>query len=198
MAGFAGRRPPHHASSFGDREAAESALEALLRPRQHEIDRWLGAAQRRICFAGDTGRAAGRVANAFGQVWETSWVRAVLEQDPAAPDGWWLVTGYPTPAPSGEPITSVATPALAHLTGAYFHQDWYEDLGDCDHVIARFVADSPSLAPLLPAEVAALVTDVPDPLWLQVHLLDLGWEFRAYPEEGGPVAWLRHVAELVS
>ena len=163
----------------------------------HAIERWLDGDERRVSFVGDIGRPAGRVANAFGQVWESSWVRAVLTKDSRSRDGWWLLTGYPTPATSDEPVTSLETPALAHLAGAYFHQDWFDDLGDCDRVGATYVADSPGLAPLLPAEVGALLAEVSDDVELQAHLLDLGCEFRAYPEEGGPRAWLRYVAEAV-
>ncbi|GAA1795058.1 hypothetical protein GCM10009795_045750 [Nocardioides hankookensis] len=115
--------------------------------------------------SGDIGRPAGRVMNKFEQVWESTWVHAVLTQDRAAPDGWWLLTGYPTPAiPREERSTAIETPALEHLAGAYFHQDWSEDLGDCDRVVERFAAEFRALAPLLPAE------------------------------EGGYTGWLRHVA----
>ncbi len=125
-------------------------------------------------------------------------MHAVLTQDRAAPDGWWLLTGYPTPAiPREDRATPIETPALEHLTGAYFHQDWFEDIGDSDRVVARFIEESPALAPLLPAEIDALLHALDDEGDVHVHLLDLGCEFRAYPEEGGYSGWLRHVAAQV-
>lgn len=197
MTAFSGDRPPHHASTFEDHDSAESCLGSLLEPHLPEIERWVGSDQRRLTFVGDIGRPAGTVMNLFS-TWRSTWVRAILLQGDDAPDGWWLLNGYPTPSiPREDRATQLETPALEHLAGAYFHQDWFEDVGDSDRVVARFVAESPQLAPLLPDEIGALLTELPDDGDVHVHLLDLGCEFRAGPEEGGYTAWLRHVADTV-
>ncbi len=51
------------------------------------------------------------------------------------------------------------TPALYHLMGAYFHEDWDLD-GTEDEVVDAFLAGEPRFAPLLVSEIESVLDDV--------------------------------------
>ena len=89
------------------------------------------------------------------------------------------------------------TPALAHLAGAYFHQDWGLDAEDEWDVIDDFVRGTPDLAPLLPAEIDLLIAAAVTEDELMTHLDALGCEFTGQARYGGYRGWLTEVARRV-
>jgi hypothetical protein len=66
----------------------------------------------------------------------------------------------------------IATPALAYLIGAFLHLDWDLDHPDVWAAVDAFVADSPSDAAAIGAEVLALLAAFPDDGELAHHLVD--------------------------
>jgi hypothetical protein len=122
---FPGGRPPRHASTFRDQRTAERFLEKLFCERAEELDGWMSGPDSRVALRGKFRRVVGRSAD--GSTMKISRVRgihAVLIKDASMPDGWRVHNAYPVPTP---PAPQASTPALAHLLGAYFHQDWAED-----------------------------------------------------------------------
>ena len=53
------------------------------------------------------------------------------------------------------------TPALRHLMGAYFHQDWNLD-GTEAEVIDSFLTGEPQYAPLIAGEIEAVLAEHPE------------------------------------
>lgn len=91
---------------------------------------------------------------------------------------------------------SMETPALDHLLGAYFHQDWRQD-GTEREVVGTFVADEPDLAAALPHEVDALLSDVPGDAELERILREKGSYYMPTVGTGGYRPWLHAIADQV-
>jgi len=89
----------------------------------------------------------------------------------------------------------VDTPALDHLLGSYFHQDWRRD-GTEHEVLETFMADEPDLAVALPPEIDDLLSGVPADEDLGRVLLDKGGQYAPRSPAGGSRAWLQEVARL--
>ena len=88
-------------------------------------------------------------------------------------------------------------PALAHLMGAYFHQDWDLD-GDEWDVIDLFVRQEPDSAGVLPAEIEATLAAFPDESDLRSFVLDdLGACYLADVDGGTFRGWLTQIADRV-
>ncbi|MBA8804755.1 hypothetical protein FB382_003046 [Nocardioides ginsengisegetis] len=66
------------------------------------------------------------------------------------------------------------TPALEHLVGAYFHQDWYTEHEDEWLTLRDFLEGEPHLAPLLPGEIKQLLIAMPSEADIEAHLSALG------------------------
>jgi hypothetical protein len=90
------------------------------------------------------------------------------------------------------------TPALAHLMGAYFHQDWADEFdGDFRAAVDVFVAETPDLPRLLPAEVEQVLSLHTDDDSVEQYLGSLGCEYTLLPGEGGYRGWLTEIARRV-
>lgn len=87
------------------------------------------------------------------------------------------------------------TPALNHLLGVYFHEDW--DLeGTEEQVLDEFVHDEPDLGAALPDEIERLLIAFPRDTDLAQHLEAKGCYYA--PDGGGGYrAWLADVAAHV-
>ena len=89
------------------------------------------------------------------------------------------------------------TPALAHLVGGYFHQDWaYEFSNDEWDAVEAFISSS-SLALQLRGEIERLFDEDPSEEALEAHLDGLGCDFTSQDEYGGYGGWLAEVARRV-
>jgi len=88
------------------------------------------------------------------------------------------------------------TPALQHLLGAYFHQDWFDEYGNEDAAVDAFVAESQSHAPRLSGEVDWALASYPDESDLEQYLDTLGCE---YVPRGSVTyrGWLTAIADRV-
>jgi hypothetical protein len=85
------------------------------------------------------------------------------------------------------------TPALEHLLGAYFHQDWDSD-GTEAEVLALFISDEPDLAARLPHEVGSVLSSTA-PEDLESVLREKGSYYMGDRELGGARGFLERIAE---
>ena len=90
-----------------------------------------------------------------------------------------------------------STPALEHLTGTYFNQDFHVTHGGVWETVAAFMADEPELAALLPDEIGSALIQYPTEQLMQDYLADIGCEYRAQPEDNGYRGWLTEIARRV-
>lgn len=89
-------------------------------------------------------------------------------------------------------------PALDHLMGAYFHQDWDLDHEDEWAVLDDFIDKEPASARLLPAEVDEVLRTLRTEGELKGLLVDqLGGYFLADWDGGTYRGWLTGIAERV-
>ena len=138
-------RPPRSASSFTDQDAAENFVGELINGHAPEVLDWLSSGRPWLMVEDDFDVPTGRAANAMG-VSDAHSVRVVLAKDAKMPDGFRVHTAYPQLRRDRR----TDLPALRHLTGVYFHQDWDHDYGTYPRALATFLRDSPDLAgPLL-------------------------------------------------
>lgn len=179
---FTDVRSGRYSSSFPDQDTAEDVMAEVIYAHEAEIRRWLESDQQRLMLEGTLDRPTGRAGNYARGIEEVTGVRIVLVQDREMPDGFRVHTGYPQHART--PRTDL--PALSHLTGAYFHQDWDEELTYPD-LVEAFVHESPDLAPLLPDELAQLRSLPEDQI--DALLEQLGCEFSLVRDETWH-AWL--------
>ena len=70
-----------------------------------------------------------------------------------------------------------ATPALWHLLGAYFHQDWYDEYAAEVDAIDDFIRGSGDLAPQLPGEIDWILEAFADDTALEAYLDSQGCEY---------------------
>jgi hypothetical protein len=89
------------------------------------------------------------------------------------------------------------TPALAHLMGAYFHQDFHDLYGGVWQTLDAFTSDAPEEAAQLPEEIALLVNTHSDQE-IELYLDRLGCEYRPQESEGGYRGWLSDIARRAS
>ena len=90
------------------------------------------------------------------------------------------------------------TPAIAHLVGAYFHQDWADDFaGDPQAAVDAFIAGTPDLAPRLPAEIDQVLAELTDDAAIEAYLESLGCEYTPVPNETYG-SWLNEIALRVA
>ncbi|WP_395692208.1 contact-dependent growth inhibition system immunity protein [Nocardioides sp.] len=88
------------------------------------------------------------------------------------------------------------TPALGHLLGAYYNQDWADFYASDEQTIDEFVADSPDRIRPLVSEIAWVLAEFPDESDLDAYLLSQGCEY--IPQgPGGYRAWLQQIADRV-
>jgi hypothetical protein len=84
------------------------------------------------------------------------------------------------------------TPALGHLMGAYFHQDWDLDGLDDRQTVEAFVRESPGVAADLPDEVEHVLAQMSDEAQLEAYLEALGCD--VLPPDGSYRTWLTQLA----
>lgn len=90
-----------------------------------------------------------------------------------------------------------AVPALTHLMGAYFHQDWDLD-GDEWDVVDLFIRQEPRSATALPADIDETLAAFPSEADLRAFILDeLGGCYVADADGGTYREWLTRIAERV-
>jgi hypothetical protein len=88
------------------------------------------------------------------------------------------------------------TPALAHLMGAYFHQDWGFDYADVGAAVDDFVEGEPALAPRLADEIDEVLASFTDEASLDAYLQGIGSNYTA--EDGETYrGWLTEIARRV-
>ena len=194
---FPGPRPPRHASTFPDKDTAEEAIGQLLDANLAALEEWLeGGRDERIVFRGVADRVIGGSMDGFTyKATDVHGVHVVILRDASLQDGWGVHTAYPIAEPS---TPALDTPALAHLMGGYFHQDWDADYPDQTAAVADFVAGSPTWAPSVGTEIDALLRDDPSEVDLADHLLALGCEFTTKAGTETYRAWLVEVARQVA
>jgi CdiI immunity protein len=98
-------------------------------------------------------------------------------------------------------MSSPTYPRLAHLFGAFMHQDWDMEGGDWPDLVRNFAQGQP-VAELKAAatELDALLADFADDGALSDQLYrELGCYYDPRPDLGGPTvrAWLGQVAGLL-
>ena len=191
---YSGHRPPRRSATFPDQDLAEEALGTLIEANADQVTAWLQGPDKLLFLEGVHHRVAGRSGDLLHGIHDVRGVKLVLRQDASMPDGFLVVTGYPQPErPAGGP----AAPALRQLSGAYFHQDWFEEYGGEAAAVAAFIEESPTVAPLLPAEVEELISSVRgDEQAVSAVLDNMGCEFQVQDDETY-TGWLRDVARRV-
>lgn len=85
-------------------------------------------------------------------------------------------------------------PALSHLMGAYFHQDWDID-GTEEQVVAAFLDGSPALGRDLATEIEQVLALGPDESCLQRLVDEMGCEYLPQPRFGSYRRWLEAIAD---
>ena len=87
------------------------------------------------------------------------------------------------------------TPALRHLLGAYFNQDWADFYSDEATTIDLFVDESPGYREVLPGEIDQVLAAFPDDDGLETYLDSQGCEY--IPQGTTYRAWLQQIADRV-
>ena len=92
---------------------------------------------------------------------------------------------------------TTTTPALWHLVGVYFNQDWLEDYADEDAAVDAFIEESDDLVALLPDEITRTLAAYPTEQELEGYLDSQGCEYR--PASGiGYRDWLTQIRSDVA
>ena len=84
-------------SSFTDQRLAESELSRVLAANDSHITDWLGHGKRPLELNATASRIVGRCALQGGTIVDTNSFRAVLLRDASMPQGYRILTAYPTP-----------------------------------------------------------------------------------------------------
>lgn len=94
-------------------------------------------------------------------------------------------------------METTSTPALAHLVGAYFHQDWFDFYPDEDAAVDAFIAESDDLVAALPDEIAWVLATFRTAADLEAYLDSQHCDY--IPPEGVDAypAWLTQIADRV-
>jgi hypothetical protein len=90
---------------------------------------------------------------------------------------------------------TTSTPALWHLVGVYFNQDWLEDYADEDAAIGAFIDESDDLVALLPVEIVSVLAAYPTESDLKAYIDSQGCEYR--PVGKTYREWLTQIADRV-
>lgn len=88
-----------------------------------------------------------------------------------------------------------ATPALRHLLGAYFNQDWADFYPNEPETVAAFVDESPGYVDELPGEIDWVLAAFTDEESLEKFLESQGCEY--LPQGVTYRAWLQQIADRV-
>ena len=186
---YTGSRPGRYSSTFPDQDTAEEAMAEVIRMHESEIVTWLAGDQQRLMIEGTLPRVVGREGNYALGMRDVTGVRVILLLDSEMPDGIRVLNGYPQHTRS--PRTDL--PALRHLAGAYFHQDWDTD-DDYVELIPTFVRESPDLAHLMPDEIDRLRPLTEEEI--DAVLEEFGFEYRLVRDETWH-GWLDDLAARV-
>jgi hypothetical protein len=90
---------------------------------------------------------------------------------------------------------AVELPALRHLMGAYYHQDWDLDYADDESTILAFIAETPDLADSLPREITKASMTSPREEDVEALLTSLGCQVDPSPSSTGSYrTWLTELA----
>ena len=91
----------------------------------------------------------------------------------------------------------ITTPALEHLTGTYFNQDFHATHGGIWETVAAFMEDERELAERLPGEINSALINYPTEQQMQDYLTGIGCEYRVQLEDNGYRGWLTEIARRV-
>ncbi|GGY13405.1 hypothetical protein GCM10010358_77130 [Streptomyces minutiscleroticus] len=87
-----------YSSTFTDLAAAERATGGNLAANQGQVSQWLSGNGRRLVINGPMSAADGRVyERATQSILSPSGVTTVLQRNPSMPNGYHIVTSYPSP-----------------------------------------------------------------------------------------------------
>jgi hypothetical protein len=186
------------ASSFSDRETAESSVAAVLQANEERVATWLGSTGAGLRLACAFADQIGRMAVAFtGDVIDVTGVVVILRRSEEMPSGYRVHTAYPA-ALSNPTSATGGRDALAQFLGVYLHQDWADDYPDVWSAVADFVAADRDIAIGLRRDVADLLSSSESEAALQSVVIDdldcwympgvEGWAYRA---------WLEAVADRI-
>ncbi|GAA1478241.1 hypothetical protein GCM10009623_26870 [Nocardioides aestuarii] len=90
-------------------------------------------------------------------------------------------------------------PALHHLMGAYYHQDWDLDYDNDRQTIEAFAVETPDIAHLLPGEISDVLLAFPVENDVKTLLVSYGCQVDPSPTADGSYrAWLTELAELAT
>ncbi len=89
------------------------------------------------------------------------------------------------------------TPALRHLMGAYFHQDFFVSYGGVWETLEQFTRDAPEEAELLPREIGLVLDTHATEAEVEAFLNELGCEYLVQPDDGGYRGWLTEIARRI-
>jgi hypothetical protein len=187
---YPGRRPPRHRSTFPDQATAEQAIGTVLDSHHATLQVWQGGIDERIVLRGVSDDVVGTSFDSYRYLTtEVRGVHVVIERSSRMPDGWRIHTGYPIPH---EWCIDHGMPALAHLMGGYFHQDWPEDYENQAAAVAHFIEQSPGTVDRIPGEIERLREL--DQVEAYSRLVAMGCEFSANLAGEDMSAWLAHIA----
>lgn len=86
-------------------------------------------------------------------------------------------------------------PALHHLMGAYYHQDWDLDYDTDEATVQAFMRETPDVAGDLPREISEVLSNTPAEADVKELLLSLGCEVDPSPTSNGSYrTWLAELA----
>lgn len=88
-----------------------------------------------------------------------------------------------------------STPALRHILGAYFNQDWADFYSTDAETVDAFVQETPGYRDALPGEIDWVLTACSDDDELEAYLDSQGCEY--IPQGVGYREWLQQIAERV-
>jgi hypothetical protein len=87
------------------------------------------------------------------------------------------------------------TPAIWHLMGAYYNQDWADFYSTDEETVDAFVEESPGYRNELPGEIDWVLAAFADDAELESYLDSQGCEY--IPQGVGYRAWLQQIADRV-
>lgn len=91
----------------------------------------------------------------------------------------------------------IETPALEHLMGAYFHQDWFSEHRDEWENLNDFVDGEQALVRRLPGEIELVLSEFSSDEQIKDFLLELGSCYTTRNDPGGYREWLWEIARRV-
>lgn len=193
---FPGTRPTRHGSTFSPQLArAERTVEHILQRSTSRVVEWLAGPDRRLVIRRATRRKVGSVFDSYRcKSADARGIHVVLERDPDVRDDWHVQRCYPIVEARS---TSIATPALGHLVGAYFHQDWTAEYDNQAQAVDTFICGSPTWSSPVITEIETLCEALPEERALYEHLLALGCEFGIHSGLETYRGWLTEIVRRV-